>query len=63
MEPAQSKMNFGRQPQPVKVTIDGESEDVDFWVRHLMRAAQYKGDDIDQLHGNIFRICPRAVND
>lgn len=54
---------FGRQPKPVTVTIDGESIDVDYWIRHLTRAAEFKGDITQMKHGNIFIIYPRAVND
>lgn len=54
---------FGRQPQPVSVTIDGEYEDVLYWVQRLKRAAEFKGDLVEMKHGNIFRIYPRAVND
>lgn len=61
---------FGRQPGPVLVRIDGEREDVDYWLRELMRKAEFKGDqaqlvnNIKGVFGNAqFRIHPRAVND
>ena len=54
---------FGRQPKPLKVTLDGEGPDVDYWMRELMRRAEFKGDMVQQKHGNIFIIHPRAVND
>lgn len=54
---------FGRQPKPVKVTLDGESIDVEFWARHIKRACEFKGDLVEFKHANIFTIYPRAVND
>lgn len=58
---------FGRQPKPVKVTLEGDPIDIAFWMRHLIRVAQYKG---DQIHlpfmprdKDSFTIYPRAVND
>lgn len=59
---------FGRQPQPVTVTVKGEPEDVQYWLRDLMRRAGFKGDMIqggafvDSFEAN-FTIYPRAVND
>jgi hypothetical protein len=74
MESAEDKVEpFGRQPQPVSVTITGHELDVDFWVRHLFSAASYKGDNVERkpaliLHNYpkmeaTFYIYPRAVND
>lgn len=54
---------FGRQPQPVKVTLDGESVDVEYWARILAQRAEFKGDMVQFKHANIFTIYPRAVND
>ena len=59
---------FGRQPLAVTITIsDGADIDVEFWYRHLKRAAEYAGDltqDIDNdTERRTFRIYPRAVND
>lgn len=63
---------FGRQPKPVKVTITGENAaDVLDWIRHLSRAAEYKGDNVQMGTGHHylsestkeFTIYPRAVND
>jgi hypothetical protein len=61
---------FGRQPKSVLVRIDGEREDVDYWLRELTRRAEFKGDqvqivnNIKGVYGNAqFRIHPRAVND
>ncbi len=61
---------FGRQPKSVLVRIDGEREDVDYWLRELTRKAEFKGDqvqivtNIKGVFGNAqFRIHPRAVND
>jgi hypothetical protein len=55
-------MNFPRQPLPVKVTLEGEHQDVDVWMIDFIRFAERKG-DVVQWHGNIFTIYPRAVND
>lgn len=60
--------SFGRQPQPVIVTIKGEPEDIQTWLRCLMRYAGSKGDMvqlcvfIDSFEA-AFKIYPRAVND
>lgn len=54
---------FGRQPKPVKVTLDGEHEDVVYWARILSQRAEFKGDMVQFKHANIFTIYPRAVND
>ncbi len=54
---------FGRQPKPVKVTLEGEQVDIDYWRNHLMRAAEFKGDTAMYFNRNIFMIYPRAVND
>ena len=59
---------FGRQPQPVTVTVKGEPEDVQYWLRELMNRAGFKG---DMVHGREFidsfearfTSYPRAVND
>jgi hypothetical protein len=66
---------FGRQPKKVTVRVEGEPQDVEFWLARFMRTAGYKGDDIQQ-HGAVvslgplgdheartFTIHPRAVND
>ena len=59
---------FGRQPLPVTVTIKGEPEDVQYWLRDLMRRAGFKGDlvqglpFVDSFEAQ-FKIHPRAVND
>lgn len=54
---------FGRQPQPVVVTLTGESQDINYWAQELARRAQFKGDVVVFKHANIFTIHPRAVND
>jgi len=58
---------FGHQPEPVRVIISGtHPDDVTFWKRELMRLAQYKGDNVEEVgtdYSNAFTIYPRAVND
>lgn len=58
---------FGRQPGKVTIRIDGDHpEDVQFWARHLARAAEFKGGYVQRNlvgDGSMFRIHPRAVND
>lgn len=54
---------FGRQPLPVKVTIEGDEIDVLYWMRDFMRRAGFKGDMVQQNLHNSFMIYPRAVND
>ena len=62
-------MDFGRQPQPVNVTIEGEPEDVAYWTRELARRSEFKGDMVQRANGislrrtDSFKIFPRAVND
>lgn len=61
-----SNKPFGRQPLKVTVRLDGEPEDVQYWARHLARAAEFKGDMVQRNivgDGSIFVIHPRAVND
>jgi hypothetical protein len=52
-----------RQPKRVTVTLTGESEDVAYWLRELMRRAEFKGDSVTSKGGDAFTIYPRAVND
>lgn len=54
---------FGRQPNPVLVTLSGDLEDVQYWKRELMRRAEFKGDLAQDLGTGMFKIYPRAVND
>jgi hypothetical protein len=58
-------MDFGRQPEPVTVTLDGAPEDVTYWRHELMRRAQFKDDQVvaHYEHKGRFTIYPRAVND
>jgi len=53
---------FGRQPKPVKVTLQGERIDVDHYISRLIRAADSHGEMIVR-NGTSFTIYPRAVND
>lgn len=63
----ESKMDdepFGRQPKPVQVIITGkEAADVVYWVRHIKRACEFKGDLVEQQGSTQLTIYPRAVND
>lgn len=54
---------FGRQPEPVTVTVEGRPLDAEFWSSILMRRAEYKGDCAQRLSASVFKIYPRAVND
>lgn len=55
---------FGRQPKPVSVDLTGESIDVEYWCRELMRRAEFKGDLVEKRRDSTgFTIYPRAVND
>lgn len=58
---------FGRQPQPVTVQLSGDSRDVDYWQRELMRKAEFMGDQAQLISCGagvtVFKIYPRAVND
>lgn len=60
----QTNEPFGRQPQPVQIVVTGkEAEDVVFWVRHIKRACEFKGDLVEQRGFTQLTIYPRAVND
>lgn len=55
---------FGRQPLPVQISVTGNgAEDVAFWVRHIKRACEFKGDNVEQLGSCTLIVYPRAVND
>ena len=55
---------FGRQPQPVVITVEGiDVIDVDYWVRILRQRAEFKGDITTTINRGTFKIYPRAVND
>lgn len=54
---------FGRQPKPVVVSFSGEQVDIDYWLPHLKRRAEFKGDMTQQNGPLSFTIYPRAVND
>lgn len=55
---------FGRQPQPVQIVVTGkEAADVVYWVRHIKRACEFKGDLVEQQGSTQLTIYPRAVND
>lgn len=55
-------MTFPRQPKPVLVTLEGEPEDVRYWLQELRRRAEFKG-DVTIVNPIGFTIYPRAVND
>jgi hypothetical protein len=55
---------FGRQPKPVQIVVTGrEAADVVYWVRHIKRACEFKGDLVEQQGSTQLTIYPRAVND
>ncbi len=54
---------FGRQPKPVKVTLEGEPTDTRYWAYQLAQRAEFKGDSVEHLTDKGFTIYPRAVND
>ncbi len=63
-------MDLPRQPQPVKVTLEGELPDVYSWSRAIRARAEANGADTSDIvshHGDTskaeFTIYPRAVND
>ncbi len=64
MESSQNEMNFGRQPKPVTIIVNGDDKiDVDYWMRRFIMIAQSSGDDVTKFNHRCFRIYPRAVND
>ncbi len=59
---------FGRQPQPVIVTLQGERPDTTYWGNILKSRCGFKGDATEWISSNAdgslsFKIYPRAVND
>lgn len=54
---------FGRQPEPVMVTFGGDTRDTTYWYGILASRAEFKGDAVQRLNANQFKIFPRAVND
>lgn len=55
---------FGRQPQPVKVTFEGDPRDVDHYLRKLQGYIERTSYDLATRTGpSSFTISPRAVND
>jgi hypothetical protein len=75
MEPVETKIDepFGRQPEPVEVTITGHEIDVYTYLLRLERAAGSCGEMIQRqvdrtlyrypICEKTFKIYPRAVND
>lgn len=56
-------MNLPRQRQPVKVTLSGDAEDIEYYLPILKRAAEARGEDTNMSQPYAFTIYPRAVND
>lgn len=55
---------FGRQPEPVKITLSGDPRDCEYWLYQLMRRAEFKGDlAVRHTPSFVFTIYPRANND
>jgi hypothetical protein len=64
MESAQSEMTFGRQPQPVTITVNSvDGIDIEHWMKKLIAVAKSSGADTRKFNQRCFRIYPRAVND
>ena len=57
---------FGRQPQPVQIAViavTGALEDIAYWISHIKRACEFKGDLVERRGLYQLVIYPRAVND
>jgi hypothetical protein len=54
---------FGRQPKPVKVTLEGDQIDIEYYLYKLTNAIERNSYDSAVRHNNTFTIYPRAVND
>lgn len=54
---------FGRQPQPVTVSLVGEYVDATYYMQLLRRYVENQGDNAERLSDFAFKIYPRAVND
>lgn len=54
---------FGRQPQPVKITFEGDQRDIDRYFREIYRKLSLGTYDNVERNGNVIMIYPRAVND
>jgi hypothetical protein len=56
--------DYGRQPQPVTVRIEGEPEDVSYWITVLATRGEFKGDAVVRRYKDkCFTIYPRARNE
>jgi hypothetical protein len=64
MEPVETKIDepFGRQPEPVLVSVTGDMRDVEYWITQLRRYAEGRCGSTERM-GNQFKIYPQAVND
>lgn len=59
-------MDFGRQPQPVKISLVGENDDINPLVFELKKWLNQRFDNVDGYitgGGYELRCYPRAVND
>jgi hypothetical protein len=63
MEPVEAEMKFGRQLEPVVVSVLGSVADVNHWIARLVRQAEVDGSATQRLTHHSFAIYPRAVND
>lgn len=54
---------FGRQAEPVMVTLAGDTRDTTYWYGILASRAEFKGDQVQRLNAVQFKIFPRANND
>lgn len=55
--------DFGRQPEPVRVTLTGDIRDTRRYAAILARVARAWGEDIEHQTDFGFTIYPRAIND
>lgn len=54
---------FGRQPEPVTITLSGHPLDVEYWKSIMIRMLNYHYDEVHDVAPDAFKIFPRAVND
>lgn len=56
-------MELRRQPEPVKLTFEGDPRDVDEYIRKVCGAIERTSYDTTTRVGNTITIYPAAVND
>jgi hypothetical protein len=56
-------MDLPRQPEPVKITAEGDKRDVEYYLRRIKAIIERGSYDNVVIVDNTLTIYPRAVND